>query len=125
MLQSVCGKESVLTELLNNYWGGANLVTIPFSQEYRAQEELNIVSISFANSRQERILLLTYLKLHRKHFTFLTLLHISQVVGGLFIKIMENKFSKIRQRFHVLVVRVKTSFEFIPMPLSAYLVESW
>ena len=32
-----------------------------------------MVSINFANSRQERILLLTYLKLHRKHFTFLTL----------------------------------------------------
>ena len=67
-----------MTELLNNnYWGGANLVTIPVSQEYRAQRELNIVSITFENSSQDRILLLTYrvryLKLCREHFTCLTL----------------------------------------------------
>ena len=66
-----------MTELLNNYCGGANLVTISVSQEYTAQVELNIVSITFQNSSQDRILLLTYrvlyLKLHRKHFTCLTL----------------------------------------------------
>ena len=49
-----------MTELLNNYWGGANFMTIPVSQEYRAQVELNIVRITFENSSQDRILLLTY-----------------------------------------------------------------
>ena len=35
-------------------------MTIPVSQEYRAQVELNIVRITFENSSQDRILLLTY-----------------------------------------------------------------